>query len=239
MLPVAGGTTLTSLQTIDSSLLPERPALLGFPVRSVRLRGSADLLDARLIGVCGSREATEQWLAYARDIGAEAARLGLGVVAGDARGVDEVAQAAALSTGGDVVAVLPEGLASWRPRSLYREFLDDTDPSITVISQFPDEARWQVYRAMQRNRLVIGLSEALFVVTSGETGGTWEAGVECLKLHHPLFVMVDEDESAPLGNRKLIERGGRPVRPSEIGSTLRQIKAGASLPVTGQQKLAI
>ena len=230
---------MTSLQTIDSSLLPERPALAGFPVRSVRLRGSAHLLDARLIGVCGSREASDQWLEYARALGVEAARAGLGVVAGDARGVDEVAEAAALSAGGDVVAVLPEGLGNWRARAIYREFLDDSDMNIAVVSQFADDARWQVYRAMQRNRLVIGLSEALFVVISGETGGTWEAGVECLKLHHPLFVMVDEDESAPLGNRKLIERGGRPVRPSEIGSILRRIKASASLPVTGQQKLAI
>jgi len=72
---------------------------------------------------------------------------------------------------------------------------------------------------MQRNRTICGLVQALVVVEAGTSGGTWEAGLEALKLGIPLFVL-DFPEPAPSaqGNPLLLKKGGEPLpcHPGEV-----------------------
>lgn len=188
----------------------------GAPDRKpVAVQGNRALLGHAAIGLCGSRNADERALELASEFGARVADLGLVLVSGNARGVDDAAQFGALKAGGSVISVLAEGLAGWKPRARYRRFINSENHA--AVSEFPPEARWQVWRAMQRNKTILDLSLALVVVQSGESGGTWEAGVECLRRSRPLLVVQRQEPPETEGNAELIRRGGIAV------STMRRL----------------
>lgn len=76
--------------------------------------GDLSLLDQRAIGICGSRNASAEAQNWALKFGREAAKRDLVVVSGYARGIDRQAHKGALEAGGRTIAVIPEGIASFR-----------------------------------------------------------------------------------------------------------------------------
>lgn len=182
------------------------------------VRGNPDLLALPAIGICGSRSASDSALRYAAQFGAEAARAGFVVVSGHAKGIDRAAHRGAMEVGGATIAVTPEGLGHFRLARELRDLVDEKN--FAAVSQFRPRESWAVYRAMQRNRYLVGLSRALVVIEAHEKGGTLEAGLECLRQRKPLWVIdYATDESGREGNRALMERGGTPIK------NTRQLKA--------------
>ena len=206
----------------------------------VAVQGDRGLLGRPAIGLCGSRDADAQALGHAERFGRLVAELGLVLVSGNARGVDDAAQFGALEAGGAVISVLAEGLSGWKPRARYREFLSvgESPGNYAAVSEFPSGARWQVWQAMQRNGTILDLSLALVVVQSGESGGTWEAGLECLRRRKPLLVVRRREPPEAEGNGELIRRGGIAVsRVRELADLLEAIRAGRG--VGSREQLAL
>jgi len=66
---------------------------------------------------------------------------------------------------------------------------------------------------MKRNSVIIGLSEAMILVESGKSGGTFAAGNETLTTRRPLFVVdFAQPEISAEANPYFISRGGKPIR---------------------------
>ena len=172
--------------------------------------GNLTLLNQIGVGVCGSRKSSEKGIETVRDCADQIAKGGEPVVSGDAAGIDVAAHRAALEAGGNTILVLPEGIHHFRVRRDLRDVWDWN--RVLVVSQFEPDASWSVYRAMDRNRLIIALSRAMIVVEAGESGGTVNAGISTLKAGKPLYVAVYENmpEKAP-GNEKLLQLGGKRV----------------------------
>jgi DNA processing protein len=171
--------------------------------------GSSELLNAPGIGVCGSRNASEEGLKAAAACGEVAARQGLAVVSGYARGVDMATHISALAAGGTTVIVLPEGIDRFRIKQ--GTFADLWDPARTlVVSQFAPTRPWSAGTAMARNVVIIGLSLALVVVEASEKGGTLAAGTTALDLNRHVITL--EFAETPPGNSVLLRRGAIPVR---------------------------
>ena len=81
------------------------------------------------------------------------------------------------------------------------------------ISQFMPESTWNVGNAMKRNSVIIGLSNAMILIESGNSGGTFAAGKEALSLEHPLFVIdFAQPEVSAEANPYFISQGGIPIR---------------------------
>ena len=218
----------------DYDLVEELPGAAAL-ARATTLRavGNTDLVGRPAIGVCGSRDATTESIDRAHRFGLLAAELGLGVISGNARGVDEAAQRGALEGGGWTVAVLAEGLAGWKPRLTHRPLA--TAENFLAVSKFEDSARWSVGRAMDRNRLVIALSQALVVVQAGLKGGTWDAGNTCLKAKKPLLVVRSTSPETE-GNRALIRKGGMAIATfNDLRQVLDELKRDASAHVAQRQ----
>lgn len=180
--------------------------------RDLTIIGNAALLAQPAVGICGSRKAGETTLAYAYEFGRAAARAGYSVVSGYARGVDRAAHRGALEAGGSTIAVLAEGAVGF---GVVPELdgLIDFEANFAAVSPFEFSARWTMFRAMDRNAYIIGLSRGLFVIESREKGGTFEAGKACLRAGKPLWVVeFAKDSPGRGGNAKLIQQGGMPVR---------------------------
>lgn len=195
--------------------------------------GNFKLVGEPAVGICGSRNADEKAIELARRFGEIVAEQGLVLVSGNARGVDDAAQLGALEAGGRVISVLAEGLSGWLPRATYRKLI--TAENYVAVSEFPSDARWQTWRAMQRNGTIIELSRALVVVQAGEKGGTWAAGMECLKRGKPLLVVQRQESPETEGNARLIQRGGLPVSTTRrLKSSLEKLRRGE--PLGGEQQ---
>lgn len=174
--------------------------------------GNVGLLNQRAIGICGSRNASADALEWSHKFGGVAAKKGLVVISGHARGIDRQAHKGALESGGSTIAVLPEGIEKFRLNS---ELKDNVrmDENFLAISMFPPDASWQPWRAMQRNKLIVGLSVGLFVVEASEKGGTINAAMECVRQRKKLWAIAYSEESpGRTGNKILLQHSAIPLR---------------------------
>lgn len=188
-------------------------------------RSLVESLEERgAVGICGGRDSGPAALELAKQIGKEVAGMGLVLVSGDARGVDDAAQFGALSEGGRVISVLAEGLAGWKPRKHYRPLIDDSN--YAAVSEFASEESWAAGRAMQRNGTIVELSVAMVLVNAGTKGGTWEAGKVCLRRKKPLFVAYGTGVASE-GSAQLIRENGIPFSTTrELRVLIEQVQTG-------------
>lgn len=202
---------------------PSRLKALGDPPPLYTLGPEKLLNPKQALAVVGSRQATEEALKLAREAGRYFAGEGYVVVSGLARGVDLEATLGALEKGWAVAAV-PYGLASHEARRVLRRVGEYVDESLLLVSELDPKASWQARFAMMRNRLVVGLADALLVVQTGlkvserqgrkVKSGTWDAAEKAQKMGRPVFVL-----NLPLeGNQALIREGWAiPLLPGKDG----------------------
>lgn len=154
--------------------------------------GNPELLHQPALAVVGSRATTEVLLQQTEQIGALAAAAGIAIVSGAARGVDEAAMVGALQAGGYAIGVVADSLEKMCAKPIWRQAL--LDGRLLLLSSDAPSARFQVWRAHGRNKLIYALADAALVMSSAKgSGGTWEGAVEQLtKLQCcPLYVVDD------------------------------------------------
>ena len=176
------------------------PALWGF--------GDRAALDAGGLAVVGSRNAGDDLLARAEEAGGLAAGARRALVSGGARGVDRAAMRGALEAGGRAVGVLADGLERAVVRRGDRGAL--MDGRLVLVCPFDPAARFQVWRAMARNKSVYALADAALIVSADlGKGGTWAGAVEQLEKFRRTAIYVRPAGAAEAGLAALRERGAR------------------------------
>lgn len=208
----------------DETYPPDLKARLGRTAPPVLFgAGPRSQLSERALGVVGSRDASEDALAYASGIGAHAARQGFAVVSGAARGIDITAMFGAVSAGGNAVGMTVDPLEKLVRRADLRAAI--AEEQLTLATPFHPGARWHQGNAMRRNRLIYALSSATVVVTTAVgSGGTWAGAIENLKANWVPLHVRDDDSS---GNRLLISEGGRPLPRSADGLEIESLAEAA------------
>ena len=176
--------------------------------------GNLELFKHVSVGFCGSREASEKGIATARNSAILLANDKINIVSGFAAGVDLNAHRAALAAGGTTTVVLAEGILRFRVKKEIRDVWDDS--RTLVVSEFGPNLPWSVSNAMQRNKTICGLSKAMILIEARSTGGSIQAGRDCLKMGLPLFAAVYEGspESAT-GNEELLRSGAKRLMKSK------------------------
>ncbi len=192
-------------RALKSRLREAAPALL-FGV------GDQGLLKSGGLGVVGSRDADETALLFTREIARRCAEEHLTIVSGGAKGIDREAMRAALTAGGYVLGILPEGIAKVAVSKANREPI--AEGRLTLVSPYHPNARWTSGNAMGRNKHIYAFSDWTLVVSSDTKGGTWSGAVESLKKGWGRLLVRAAD--APKGNTKLIQLGGVPLEPETV-----------------------
>lgn len=169
--------------------------------------GNKALLERGGIAVVGSRNAGEDGLKFACDLGVEAAEQGYSLVSGGARGIDRCAMQGALERDGTALGVLADSLLRSAMAADYRQYILSGD--LALISPFNPEARFHVGKAMARNAYIYCLADAAVVVGSeAGKGGTWSGAEENRKNGWvPLWVKPDDTPGS--GNPELVRRGAK------------------------------
>lgn len=182
--------------------------------------GSQDLLNRGGLAVVGSRDRSEEDGEFARRVGEHCAKEGIALISGAAKGIDRDAMSGALEVGGWALGVLAEGLAKTATSGQYRSGL--VSDHLTLVSPYDPDSRWFAYAAMERNKLLYGLSDAALVVaSSADSGGTWAGATGALR-HGRVKVFVKSTGVLAPGNPKLVRLGGIPF-PAEPWENLRAL----------------
>jgi predicted Rossmann fold nucleotide-binding protein DprA/Smf involved in DNA uptake len=176
--------------------------------------GNRNLLNRGGIGVIGSRDASSDDLAFTTRLGQTAARQGLSIISGGARGVDETAMLGALECEGTAIGVLADSLLRAATSAKYRKALMANN--LVLLSTFNPETGFDVGNAMARNKYIYCLCDTAVVVSSTQgKGGTWSGAVEDLKNRWtPLWVKSHQDINS--GNAGLVRQGARWLPEGEV-----------------------
>lgn len=171
--------------------------------------GVLELLDTPGLGVVGSRDVSQDGGEIAKEVARLAARRGLPLTSGGARGVDQLAMSAAFEAGGAVVGILAESLSRKLKGPDVRRAV--YEGSTVMCTPYSPDAPFRAGNAMGRNKLIYAQAALTVVVASDvESGGTWSGATEALKHGYGSVAVWRGDGEGP-GNRLLQERGARPV----------------------------
>ncbi len=166
--------------------LPDPPVALF--TRAGSATPLAALADHPVVAVVGSRRATAQGLAMARDVGRRLARRGAVVVSGLAHGIDTAAHEGALEADGITVAVLGCGVDIAYPRR-NRALAQRIVERGALLSEFWPGTAPAPWRFPARNRIVAGLSHAVAVIEAGERSGALITADFALEAGRPVLAV--------------------------------------------------
>jgi len=163
------------------------------------------------VAIVGSRDCSEYGLEAAAYFSNALARKGIPIISGGARGIDTAAHQACLAAGGQTIAVLGCGIDVIYPaenKELFRRIASQG----AVITEYAPGTKPIQYNFPARNRIVVGLSQAVLVVEARRKSGALitahiaaDEGREVYAVPGNIFTRKS------LGCHDLIRKGVKPV----------------------------
>lgn len=191
---------------------PRRPAVLF-------VRGDLGVLDARRVGIVGTRNATQRGRETAAMFGYELSAAGVVVVSGLAKGIDGAAHRGAIACEGSTpVGIVGNGLDRPYPKQ-HTDLWDAVAARGALISEWPPGTNPDAFRFPLRNRILAALVEVLVVVESRERGGSLITAREAAERGVEVFAVPGPVQSrASLGTNRLLCDGAAPA--TEVADVL-------------------
>ncbi|MFB6216125.1 MAG: DNA-processing protein DprA [Candidatus Aenigmatarchaeota archaeon] len=150
------------------------------------------------VAIAGTRDAYEHRVEFVRKIAHKLVEMDKTVVSGLAYGVDAAAHEGALEAGGRTAAILPGDVQTIRPsgnESLGKRIRKEG----ALVSELTDKKSMHKGRYVERNRLTSGISSAVIIGASGETGGTIHQADFAKEQEKPRFLYepAEDDGQSP------------------------------------------
>lgn len=189
-------------QRLRTSLGSKAPAIL-------HAAGGLELLDEGGVGVVGSRNVSNEGARVAAALGEQAASLGVPLISGEARAVDQLAMNAAFTAGGNVIGVPAHSLSRIVKSPGVRRAV--YEGRTVMCTPYAPDSGFSVGKAMGRNKLIYALSDVTVAVAADKgSGGTWSGATEAMKGRY-CRVAVWRGPSEGPGNGALTDKGATPI----------------------------
>ncbi len=157
--------------TLADTEYPERLRQIPDPPYGLYVLGKAPREDVLSVAIIGARECSEYGRYVGRELGGYLGREGVQVISGMARGIDGIAQEAALQAGGASYGVLGCGADICYPAD-NRVIYDTLVKQGGILSSFVPGTMPKPSHFPPRNRIVSGLADVLVVVEARQKSGT-------------------------------------------------------------------
>lgn len=134
-------------------------------------KGNANLNPARTVGIVGTRTPTHLGISNCEKLVESLKQYDVQIISGLAFGIDGTAHKTALQHGISNIGIVAHGLDRIYPAEhtgLARSMMDCGG----VLSEFPSNTIADKERFPMRNRIIAGLSDALVVVETAQSGGS-------------------------------------------------------------------
>lgn len=189
------------------SRYPESLYEISEPPFGLYIDGNPAALDD-CVAVVGTRQANDHRIEFARKIAERLVKMKKTVAGGLANGIDAAAHETALESGGKTVAILPGDVETIRP-SGNKPIGERIPNSGALIAELSDKKSMHKGRYVERNRLTSGISSAVIVGASGETGGTIHQA-DFAKSQNKRRYIYQPEVSDGQSPKKLYEKGFLP-----------------------------
>ncbi|MEB3886616.1 DNA-processing protein DprA [Lyngbya sp. CCY1209] len=188
------------------------------------------------IAIVGTRNPTEYGRRWTRKISTTLTRSGFAIVSGMAAGIDTEAHRSCLDAGGRTLAVLGTGVDIAYPKE-NRPLCERVMESGLLISEFPSGTKPNARNFPRRNRIIAGLSRAVFVMEAPQRSGALITAHIANDFCRDVYVLPGRlDDEKSHGCLKLID-GGAGVIPVDLDQLLEQLGAIPQLDVPVQLPL--
>lgn len=187
---------------------PERLQTIPDPPMGIFYKGTL-MREQGAVAVIGARECSYYGQAMAKALGEALGQRKLAVVSGMARGIDGIAQAAAMAAGGTSYGVLGCGVDICYPSS-NRTIYENLMKSGAVLSTYPPGTQPKAINFPPRNRIVSGLADVVVVVEAGRKSGTLITVDMALEQGKEVWVVPGRmDDRLSIGCNRLISQGAQ------------------------------
>jgi len=203
---VGGEILVPDAPTFPAALrdIPDSPALLF-------VSGDLGVLERPAVAIVGSRDHSSYGATVCRMVAQRAARAGIVVVSGMARGLDAEAHHAALDAGGTSIGVLGNGLGVIYPAA-NRALYDRMRRSGLLVTEFAPGERPHAGSFPRRNRLISGLARVTIVIEAAAGSGTLITVDSALAQGREVMAVPGAITSAvSVGTNRLIRDGATPL----------------------------
>lgn len=206
---------------------PSRLRQLPDPPVCLYVKGKLPEEEKKAVAVIGARECSGYGREAARYFAFGLAKEGAVIVSGMARGVDGIAQTAALEAGGMSVGVLGCGVDICYPpenAGLYERLAKEG----CLLSEYPPGVEPKPQLFPPRNRIISGLSDMVLVTEAREKSGTLITVDMALEQGREVFAVPGRiTDCCSRGCNRLIRNGaGMAVSVPQLWSELRGIHGG-------------
>jgi DNA processing protein len=198
-------------------LVPDAPAFpaalreIPDPPPLLFVSGDPALLERPAVAIVGSRDHSAYGAAVCRMVAERAARAGIVVVSGMARGLDAQAHHAALDAGGTSIGVLGNGLGVIYPAA-NRALYDRMRRRGLLVTEFAPGERPHAGSFPRRNRLISGLARVTIVIEAAAGSGTLITVDSALAQGREVMAVPGAITSAvSVGTNRLIRDGATPL----------------------------
>ncbi len=231
------GVEKTELQNSQEYIRRIKKGERDYPKRLLELSGAPKELyvlgklpteQLPAVAVIGARDCSEYGKYVAAQLGSFFGRNGVQVISGMARGIDGIAQEAALDAGGSSFAVLGSGVDVCYPvgnKRLYEKL------KLTggVLSEYPVGTPAYSWNFPPRNRIVSGLADVVIVVEARAKSGTLITVDMALEQGREVYVIPGRvTDGLSAGCNRLLKLGaGMLLDPQEFLEELREIHANS------------
>ncbi|MCH5320803.1 MAG: DNA-processing protein DprA [Eubacterium sp.] len=197
-----------SIIDYDDERYPQRLKEIYNPPCVLYVDGELGDIDNNvLIGIVGTRKASEYAIKVTHIMSRGIAECGAVVVSGGALGVDTYAHKGALTAGGKTIAVLGCGLGT--------DYLNENKPlrdmiknNGALVTEYPPFTRASRTTFPMRNRIISGLSLGVLVVEAGVKSGSLITANYALEQGRDVFAVPSSVLSVDFaGTNKLIDDG--------------------------------
>ena len=149
-------------------------------------KGDLALLDTPAVALVGSRDLRQENRRFAEEAGRQAAKQGLTLISGNARGADVTAQNACLRAGGRVISIVADSLASHSGK-----------PNVLYLSEDGFDEEFSAQRAISRNRCIHTMGALVLVAQANlQKGGTWDGTSKNLRFGWNRVCCFDDGSDA-------------------------------------------
>jgi DNA processing protein len=201
--------------TLDDAAYPPPLLHCGDPPLMLFLEGRAQLLQRPAVAVVGSRQATPQGLAHARQFASVLSQAGVTVVSGLATGIDGAAHEGALAGEGSTLAVIgtgPDIVYPARHRGLWRRVAQEG----LVVSEHAPGTPPLAHHFPHRNRLIAGLTRGTLVVEATLKSGSLITARLAMEGGRDVFAVPGSIQSPQSrGCHELIRQGAQLVESAQ------------------------
>lgn len=197
---------------IEDEGYPDSLRNISWPPEQLYVLGNEKLLNEKCIAVVGSRNCTDNGKKVAEEFARVLSKAGLTIVSGMARGIDTSAHIGTLKTRGKTIAVLGAGFKHIFPEENKKLFTEIIKNGGAVITEYEENVDIMPKRFVERNRIVSGLSQGIFIVEAKTKSGTATTAKFARRQNKKIFCLAHgAQEKEGMGTNRLIKKGAKLV----------------------------